>query len=507
MRVSFQLPSLHVSTLSLGLLEKISKVRKSGLTFAVETPLDYRQLSINKQVTLDMVKDILLTAKKRGWKSAKFYFMIGLPLANADKTNETDAIDEEDAIVAFINELKRIPLIFNVNIGVFVPKPHTPYQWERQLMPDTAFRKLMSIKERLRSPRCKVSFQDPFISMLEGILSRGGGRVGEWVETAYRRGARLDAWSDFFKREIWESVLSEHAEEMLEILDNKDTTQQLPWECIKSGVGHGYLVHEKTASEMSELTSPCKEKCTHPCGACNQDKLSVATNKEFTSLYTNNNTSQDFTSRNSESVASGMSSENTLSSIKKHTLLELPTHRIVFTFEKMGVSIFLSHLNLVSVFQMAIQRAGLDAAHTAGFNPMPRLDFAAPLALGIAGEEEVAAIDTTTPVPAADFINRLNTALPCGIRALGALGVTILPGQKKHAPAALYGGAVYIIDGVAHTVTAQNEKTQKTSFLETHGTLYGLTRKTLLARHPAGSEPLKFLDLYAQLYSWNTPLN
>jgi radical SAM-linked protein len=505
MRVSFQLPSLHVSTLSLGLLEKISKVRKSGLTFAVETPLDYRQLSINKQVTLDMVKDILLTAKKRGWKSAKFYFMIGLPLANADKTNEADAIDEEDAIVSFMNELKRIPLTLNVNIGVFVPKPHTPYQWERQLLPDTAFRKLISIKERLRSPRCKVSFQDPFISMLEGILSRGGERVGEWVETAYRRGARLDAWSDFFKREIWESVLSEHTGEMLEILDNKDTTQQLPWDCIKSGVGRGYLVHEKTASESSELTSPCKENCTHPCGACASGKQTIVTNQEFTLSYINNNTSTDFTSRNNNIAVPDAPSENSLPSMKNNTALELPAHRIVFTFEKMGASIFLSHLNLVSVFQMAIQRAGLDAAHTAGFNPMPRLDFAAPLALGIAGEEEVATLDTNTPVPAADFINRLNTALPRGIRVLDALVVTILPGQKKHAPAALYAGAVYTIDGVAHTVTAQNEKTQKTSFLETHGTLYSLTRKTLFAHHPAGSEPLKFLDLYAQLYGRNTP--
>ena len=503
-RVSFQLPSLHVSTLSLGLLEKISNVRKSGLTFAVETSLDYRQLSINKQVTLAMVKDILVTAKSRGWKGAKFYFMIGLPDA-ADNTGPS----EEDAIVDFMRELMRFPLTYNVNIGVFVPKPHTPYQWEGQLLPDVAFQKLLSIKERLRSPRCKVSFQDPFISMLEGILSRGDGRVGEWVEAAYRRGARLDAWSDFFKRDIWEAVLSEHTGDVRAIMEGNGTVQlhkqplkrPLPWECIISGVGRGYLAHEKSASDTSEITLPCQENCTHPCGACDSGKKSIVTNKEFASLYINNNTLSGCLSSNDSAAAADKSLENSLCSTKINTSLEITTHRIVFAFGKKGGSVFLSHLNLVSVFQMALQRAGIDAAHTAGFNPMPRLDFAAPLALGITGEEEIATIDTDVPVDPVDFKRRLNAALPKDIRVLNALGVSILPGQKKHAPAALYAGAVYIVDGTATTVTASNEKTLKASFLAEHETLYGLTRKMLLARPGTEGEPCGYLDLYARLYN------
>jgi len=141
--VSFQLPSLKVSSFALSLLEKISVTRKSGLTFAVETPNEMQQMSINKNVTRESVVTIIEEAKKRGWKGSKFYFMIGLI--------ENNEASEEEEIVSFILDVaRRTKMHFNINVGIFIPKPHTPYQYKQQLDSDTAFKKLNFIRAKLK---------------------------------------------------------------------------------------------------------------------------------------------------------------------------------------------------------------------------------------------------------------------------------------------------------------------------------------------------------------------
>ncbi len=167
--VSFQLPSLRVSTFSLSLLEKISQTRKSGLTFAIETPRDFWQLAINKQVTENSVVEILREAKRNGWRGAKFYFMIGLPVPPLPEGDE-GGYSEETEIVNFVTTIARkTAMHFNVNVGIFVPKPHTPYQWARQIDSESAAAKLEFIRSRLKPLGHKVSISDPLVSMLEGI--------------------------------------------------------------------------------------------------------------------------------------------------------------------------------------------------------------------------------------------------------------------------------------------------------------------------------------------------
>ncbi|MDR0472977.1 MAG: radical SAM protein, partial [Treponema sp.] len=189
--ISFQLPSLRVFGFSLPLLAKVSEVRKSGLTFAVETPTEANQLAINKHVTIDEVITIINEAKKIGWRRIKFYFMVGLPI------NQTD---EEVHIVNFLLEAQKATNSrFHINLGTFVPKPHTPYQWASQLNIESAWQKIHYIQDKLKPRGHKVSINNPFMSLLEGIFSRGTEPSGLLAETAYKHGCRLDAWSDFFK--------------------------------------------------------------------------------------------------------------------------------------------------------------------------------------------------------------------------------------------------------------------------------------------------------------------
>ncbi|MDR1566807.1 MAG: radical SAM protein, partial [Treponema sp.] len=191
--VSFQLPSVRVSTFSLPLLEKISEVRRSGLTFAVESPEDFWQLAINKEVSLQSVIAILKEAKKNGWRGAKFYFMIGLPVSV-----ENSGKPEEEAIVEFVLEAAgKTGMHFAINVGTFVPKPHTPFQWAPQLSEAGARKKLDYIRDRLKPRGHKVGVQDPFISVIEGLFSRGDERAGAIIEEAWKQGCRLDAWTEF----------------------------------------------------------------------------------------------------------------------------------------------------------------------------------------------------------------------------------------------------------------------------------------------------------------------
>jgi hypothetical protein len=180
-------------------------------------------------------------------------------------------------------------------------------------------------------------------------------------------------------------------------------------------------------------------------------------------------------------------------------------YRVLFLFEKKGKAVFLSHLNLVNVFQMAFRRAGIDVAYSAGFNPSPLLGFASPLALGIAGENEAATIDLY--LEAADtfdseaFIKTLNAALPEGVTVHDALRVTIRAGVKKRAPASLFWGSVYEFDGRQFTVPFKEEKAFKGKIAAEYGSLWGLTRMRPLAFSPTTQATrMDYRDVYRALY-------
>ncbi|GMO29148.1 MAG: hypothetical protein Pg6A_17180 [Termitinemataceae bacterium] len=266
-RVSFQLPSLHISTLSLGILEKISRIRKSSLTFAVESPLDALQLALNKQVTLNTVCEMLTLSKKYGYKSAKFYFMIGLLGVLQDSQPNTEA----QAIIKFIEAAsKQTRMRFSISVGVFIPKPHTPFQWAEQLKPDGAKEALFNVLGTLKKQGHKVSVHDSLCSFLEGIISRGDERAALLVEEAFEEGCRLDAWSEHFKRDVWLRVIEKNAALVKEYSCAREPGKPLPWEGIKSGVSEHFLARELERARNGEPSAACAAPCTEKCGICKQ---------------------------------------------------------------------------------------------------------------------------------------------------------------------------------------------------------------------------------------------
>lgn len=470
-QVSFQLPSLRVSTFSLPLLEKIAAVRKSGLTFAVETPMDAWQFSINKEVSRDTVAAIIQEAKKRGWKGAKFYFMIGLPLGN----QMLPEASEEVGIVDFILDLaRRTGMHFTITVGTFVPKPHTPYQWVAQMDEATARTKLDYIRSRLKPKGHKVGMQDPFISVLEGLISRGDERVGDLIEEAYKRGCRLDAWNEHIRQDIWRRLFEAHPLLIQEIQHPKSPDLPVPWHGIEIGMTSSHLKKELLRSETGKTTPPCIEKCTNPCGICDKDTAIIK------------NTIHDDRIPHSKAPAKIQAG---------------PTWRILFSFTKQGSAIFHPHLALVEVFAMAMTRAGIPVCYSQGFNPQPKLEIAAPLSVGISAEAEIAAIDTRFFFSAQAFTQALVPQLPEGL-TLGEVVHILIPwGVKKRSLASLLWGYTYENPkGEKDFVKAGDEQKYR---VRREGNFWGLRRCAVWAKGLKDPQsPESYFTVYPELYGF-----
>ena len=408
--VSFQLPSLRVNSVTLPLLAEISEVRKSSLTFAVETPREDWQRGMNKEVPKERIIEILKEAKEQGWKLAKFYFMIGLPTAKGE--------DEIQPIIDFLLDIQdKVKIKINVNIGTFIPKPHTPFQWGAQFTDDFAIGQIRRLKDALKGKNFKVGFQSPFVSFVEGILARGDERVSDLIKAAWDKGARLDAWDEYFSRDLWRETISETDWDIeKEICTAIDLHSELPWDNISLGVKKEQYKIEYEKAMNSELTESCDSPCKDFCGVCNKDeKVKYPEDPDFLD----------------EPV------------IEEEETGEV--RRILFNFSKKGSAIYFGHLNIMHMFEMVFQRAGLRLFFTKGFNPKPKLEFPHPLTLGVESEGEIIGAEIYyRNDDLKQMMKQINEVLPEGILITGCdLLPSIEAGRKYKSLMAQYWGSLY----------------------------------------------------------------
>ncbi len=391
--VSFSLPSLKVDTFSLPVLYQIAAVRRSGLTFAVETPNSQAQKSMNKEVPAEQAAAIIRQAKQLGWKTAKFYFMTGLPFVDPDQ--------EIDEITKYISEIQRsVGIQMNINIGTFIPKPHTPFQWAPLMDPDKARTHLLAIKRALTTQvkKVKVSFQDPYISFIEGVLSRGDERVGDIIELAFSRGARLDAWDEYFRKDVWESVFADCDWDVKqEICRSRSLDEPLPWDGIQMASSKAYLRREYLRAESGERSDGCEPDCSHNCGVCKpRSKADSQSGQPAVEPV-------DAIPYDASAVSRPRPRES-----KK-------TVKYLFQYRKAGKAIYFSHIQCMHMFEKAFQRAGIAVAFTRGFNPKPIMEFVQPLPLGISGLKELFTAVVELPESGnPEMLPRLNKSLPEG---------------------------------------------------------------------------------------------
>jgi len=484
--VSFQLPSLKVSSFSLSILNKISLTRKSGLTFAVETPREAWQFAINKEVSRDSVVSIIEEARKSGWKGAKFYFMIGLVTLNNN--------NEEEEIIEFIMDVgRRTRTHFNINVGIFIPKPHTPFQSSMQMESREAERKLSFIRSKLKPLGHKVSVSDSLISKIEGLLSRGDERAGLFCEEAWKGGSRLDPWSEFINRDIWQSILERNSNHVDAIFSG--TITPFPWEEIDSCVTKEYVNQENKKSDSFTRTASCKEKCGF-CGVCSKEYL--AANKACASPLKQDENNNPHEEKSPHNVNHDNDKVN-----NKDKPCDPAVFRVIFSFSKEGSAVFHGHLSLIEIFSMSLRRAGISVIYTQGYNPLAKMEFASPLSTGITALNEYASVDFPSEINTDSFIKNLNNSLPDGIIINTAECFCIKGGQKKHSLSSLLWGFSYEGANGTDFIESKQEKAYRQSRLENDlSSLFYLKRKETLARNICGTDDkwASYFDVFRFLY-------
>ncbi|MBQ3317536.1 MAG: DUF2344 domain-containing protein [Spirochaetales bacterium] len=413
--ISFSLPSLRVSTFGLNIIEQLSEVRKSGLTFAIETPLLQNQRSNNKEVPLESVISIIQEARSRGWKLAKFYFMVGLPFVDVET--------EQQSLVDFLLAIRNATKInMNINIGTFIPKAHTPYQWVRQMTMEESARHLRSIKKALMDaiPGIKVSYHEPSISFLEGLVSRGGYECCDLIQKAYELGCRLDAWDEYIRWDLWQQAIEELGYDTSP--RSWDLEDELPWDSVSMNVSKAYLKREYEKASRHELTHICDSDCDHRCGVCSKSgaKVIQATNEDFSSI--------------------------------RHPVHVLPPAseyvQAILTYEKTGRAVYNSHIAVMRQFEMAFQRAGLDVMFTQGFNPKPKMEFLNPISMGVCGENELLLCELSVSQITPDTVNVLNKALAEGFNVKSIKVLPPNPTGKKISLSSKMKGSVFEISDI-----------------------------------------------------------
>lgn len=271
-KVSVSLPSLRVDNFSDELMEKLQKVRKSGLTFAPEAGTQRLRDAINKNVTEREVIETSRKAFSGGWTNVKLYFMMGLPT----ETNE-DVVGIADLAQKVVDEFYKNPnkpkgkgVNVSISVSCFVPKPFTPFQWEAQDTMEQLKGKQQLLLESVKSRKISVSYHDARTSFLEGVFARGDRRLCDVMERAWRKGCRFDSWDECFSFEKWMEAFEECGVDPYFYTSRKRNYDEiLPWDHMDYGIGKKFFQKEAEKAYQSVTTPHCREKCN----ACGANKL------------------------------------------------------------------------------------------------------------------------------------------------------------------------------------------------------------------------------------------
>lgn len=409
--VTLQLPSQRVDRFDQDIAHILGGARQAGLTFAPEAGTQRLRDIVNKGLTDDDLLQGIRTAMQNGYRKVKLYFMIGLP-------GETDAdvlgIAETCRMLQDrCRDLGRLGL--NITISNFTPKPHTPFQWHSVSTTEFMRRQqlLRDAGRRLRGVR--FNFTDVRLSAMEDFVGRGDRRLAPVIEAAWRAGAGMDAWFEALDRTYtaWTSAIAASGLEgryrQMELgswsaataLDSTDLEafcqQPLPWDHIDSGLDKRWLAEDLQRALQASVVPDCSFEGCSECGVCGPD---LGNNVVVPP----------------PAVPAAKPQQAPPSA---------RVSRIRFRFSKTGPMALLSHLDLVRLLERALRRSGLPVSFTGGFHPLPRLQLALALPLGVEGEGEWMDLEFLEAVDAAEVMDRWQRTLPPGLQLLSAREVAV----------------------------------------------------------------------------------
>jgi radical SAM family uncharacterized protein len=266
--INLSVPSLRADNFSRELMEKLQTVRKSGLTFAPEAGTQRLRDVINKNLTEEEILTTCANAFEGGWNNVKLYFMLGLPT----ETDE-DVLGIADLVYKVIKcwqanaTNKKRGLRVHVATAYFVPKPHTPFQWEQQITPEEYLRRCKLLKSHFYSKAITYDYHEPDLSRMEAVMARGDRRLGPVLEEAARLGCRLDGWDEYFRYDLWlDAFRNCGIDPNFYTVRGFGEDEKLAWDMFDVGVTKKFLQLERKRAYEAKITPDCREGCAG-CGA------------------------------------------------------------------------------------------------------------------------------------------------------------------------------------------------------------------------------------------------
>ena len=406
-RIALSFPSLRAGTLTPELMKLVRKVRKTGFTIAPEAGSQRLRDVINKNITENDIIETINDAFALGWQVVKLYFMVGLP-------TETD-----DDVKAIVELVKRINASrrkswrnghINVSVATFIPKPHTPFQWLPQISLNESKEKIAWLKHHLKIPGVRFKWQNPEVSLIEGLWARGDRRLSRLLITAYKKGCQFDGWSDKFKYRLWEaSFLKEGIDVGFYTTRLRDTREPLPWDHVDTMILKEYLIGEWEKAIKGEFTADCRNNACNQCGACDFYTVKPQVFKDCKDHKTNN-----------------------FNSVHKQAE---EYQKFKISFSKRGIAKYFGHLEMVNIFLRAIRRAEIAVKYSKGFHPKPNISFKDPLPVGLESLTEIFYLSVHPNVEPSAVVEKLNRHLPKGLRILDCHPARNDPSHKTFKPA------------------------------------------------------------------------
>ncbi|MGB9843746.1 MAG: radical SAM protein [Caldisericia bacterium] len=261
-KITISLPSLRIDNFSLKLLDLIDTGRKVTLTFAPEGGTEKIRNVMNKPIKDDEILNVIKEANLKGYKKIKLYFLVGVPYED---------YDDIYGIVELINRIQdeNKGLKLSISINPLIPKPFTPFQWEKFISKDEFIKKIKIIKNGIKN--VNLNYRGWEESFIEAIISRGDEEISELIYGAYLKGEKFSNWRENFHFEVWEEILKEKKFKTIDkVLNGFALKEKLPWDFIDIGIDKEFLLKEREKSKLGEITEACfmdLERCSN-CGVC-----------------------------------------------------------------------------------------------------------------------------------------------------------------------------------------------------------------------------------------------
>jgi radical SAM family uncharacterized protein/radical SAM-linked protein len=412
-QVALALPSLRVGSVSGKIMKHMSGLRRTGATLAPEAGSARLRDVINKCITEEDLLSHVGTLFAHGWTHVKLYFMIGLP---------TETEEDLAAIFELCEKTRRIGMKgkgrVTASISPFAPKPHTPFQWVRQIGLDEINERVGFLLDLFKGGKgLKLRWRAPEMSLLEGVFSRGDRRLAPVVREAFSRGALFTSWHDHLDLDVWLEVLAEHGMSAGQWLAERDEDAALPWDHLKCGVSKEFLKRESRRALAGKTTRDCRYHGCAACGVCTHTSV----DSELRSLDGVELRPRVVRPDRDQSAESAVASEGPVGRPEPPDLgerLEKAQHLRIWHV-KNGRAAYLSQIELQRALERAMRRARLPLTFTGGYHPMPRMSFGKALPVGVASAREWFNVYLRRRMDPNEAAAALNAQMPRGLRVIG----------------------------------------------------------------------------------------